>query len=194
MLAESKPKPTRLSQIRQERESGDVGAAAPRGTGFQLIHDTLHGRSKIVEGFKCDAKFQILCWISIRDSSHFSKEFLSPLPSMTAQPVDFSVVQPAPGHGKPLTYTITEDDPLFIRKPMANALAVDQWLDNSRLAGQIRPLNHELAHQMANSLLLTTQREFAMLRFMNTVTDKKGWWTKVRTGRVAFNIPRGLMT
>ena len=44
-----------------------------------------------------------------------------------------------------------------------------------------------------SSLILTTLRELAMLQFMNAVTDKKEWWKKVRTGSVAFNIPRRLM-
>ncbi|KAJ2912666.1 hypothetical protein MD484_g7746, partial [Candolleomyces efflorescens] len=71
--------------------------------------------------------------------------------------VDFSRVQPAPGLGRPLEYVPAKSDPLYVREPIGNALEKDKLC----------------------CLGLTTLREFAMLKFINLITDKEGWHKKV---------------
>ncbi|KAJ2935953.1 hypothetical protein H1R20_g1141, partial [Candolleomyces eurysporus] len=71
--------------------------------------------------------------------------------------VDFSRVHAAPGLGQPLEYVPTHDDPLYVRGPIDNALDKEQLC----------------------SLGLVTLREFAMLRFINLITDKQEWHEKV---------------
>ncbi|KAH6912099.1 hypothetical protein BKA70DRAFT_1535253 [Coprinopsis sp. MPI-PUGE-AT-0042] len=88
-------------------------------------------------------------------------------PEVDTVPIDYSLVHAVPGHGKPLNYVPDESDPLYVREPLPSALSTRD-LDEG---GAVLPL--------------TTLREFSMLRFMNAITDKEGWDTKVLDDEIA---------
>ncbi|RXW15496.1 hypothetical protein EST38_g10359 [Candolleomyces aberdarensis] len=79
--------------------------------------------------------------------------------------VDFSCVHAAPGLGHPLEYVPADDDPLYIRGPIDNALDEDQLC----------------------SLGLVTLREVAILKFINLITDKQEWHKKVFDDSIVAN-------
>ncbi|KAJ2912988.1 hypothetical protein MD484_g7416, partial [Candolleomyces efflorescens] len=86
----------------------------------------------------------------------------------TSASPDFSITHPVPGLGKPLDYVPTEDDPLYVGPPLATALS---------------PVCKEMRHpdydEKKNFIPITTLREFSMLQFMNSVTDKPDWDKKI---------------
>ncbi|KAG2009566.1 hypothetical protein CC2G_012484 [Coprinopsis cinerea AmutBmut pab1-1] len=87
----------------------------------------------------------------------------------TAATVDYTVVHPMPGHGKPLDYTPKKgEDPLYIGDPFPSALSPGDIDEGGRAI-----------------LPLTTLREFSMLQFMNAITDKEDWHIKVLDDEIA---------
>ncbi|KAJ2915427.1 hypothetical protein MD484_g4988, partial [Candolleomyces efflorescens] len=89
--------------------------------------------------------------------------------SMAPSSPKFSVVHPVPGLGKPLDYVPDEKDPLYVGKPLPTAL----------LPAALTSLLDEVPGVDRAFLPATTLREFLMLGFMNSVTDKPEWDTKV---------------
>ncbi|KAG2009579.1 hypothetical protein CC2G_012494 [Coprinopsis cinerea AmutBmut pab1-1] len=87
----------------------------------------------------------------------------------TAATVDYTVVHPMQGHGKPLDYTPKKgEDPLYIGDPFPSALSPNDIDEGGRAI-----------------LPLTTLREFSMLQFMNAITDKEDWHIKVLDDEIA---------
>ncbi|KIM39109.1 hypothetical protein M413DRAFT_447453 [Hebeloma cylindrosporum] len=72
-----------------------------------------------------------------------------------------------PGCGRPLNYIPKQSDPDYIGELFKNALS------------SVEIESHEVAMSM------TTLREFAMLQFMNSVTDKPDWHIKINNPEIA---------
>ena len=92
---------------------------------------------------------------------------------------DFSSVHAAPGLGQQLEYVPSgPEDPLYIREPIGNAL---EKLYECSYVPSLAALRWHLNshHKWLFRLSLTTLREFAMLGFINAVTDKVDWHKKV---------------
>ncbi|KAJ3524093.1 hypothetical protein NMY22_g11158 [Coprinellus aureogranulatus] len=87
-----------------------------------------------------------------------------------ATAVDYTLVSPAPGHGKPLDWVPDPNDELYVGKPLPTALLQDSVTSAMLMTDE----NVKKAF-----LPILTVRELLMLRFMNVVTDKSGWQTKV---------------
>ncbi|RXW17917.1 hypothetical protein EST38_g7937 [Candolleomyces aberdarensis] len=87
---------------------------------------------------------------------------------MSSSPPDFSIVHPVPGLGKPLDYTPTKKDPLYVGKPFPTAL-----LPSAITSAFNEPEGKKRSDKAF--LPITTLREFLMLGFMNSVTDKPDW-------------------
>ncbi|RXW18657.1 hypothetical protein EST38_g7193 [Candolleomyces aberdarensis] len=77
---------------------------------------------------------------------------------------DYSIVHPVPGVGRPLDYVPKPDDPLYIGEQLPTALLP---------AVSVNQYGAE--HEKKAFLPITTVREFVMLQFMNSVTDKPDW-------------------
>ncbi|KAJ2912992.1 hypothetical protein MD484_g7417, partial [Candolleomyces efflorescens] len=91
----------------------------------------------------------------------------------TPASLDFSITHSVPGLGKPLDYIPTEDDPLYVGPPLATALlpvCKEMWHPDD---------DDELSPEQKNFMPITTLREFLMLQFMNSVTDKPEWAKKI---------------
>ncbi|KAJ3513542.1 hypothetical protein NMY22_g15007 [Coprinellus aureogranulatus] len=87
-----------------------------------------------------------------------------------ATAVDYTLVHPAPGHGKPLDWVPDPNDELYVGKSLPTALLQDSVTSAMLMTDE----NVKKAF-----LPILTVRELLMLRFMNVVTDKSGWQTKV---------------
>ncbi|KAJ2936892.1 hypothetical protein H1R20_g204, partial [Candolleomyces eurysporus] len=90
----------------------------------------------------------------------------------TSASLDLSITRPVPGLGKPLDYIPAEDDPLYVGPPLATALlpvCKEMWQNSE----------NDLESDEKNFIPITTVREFSMLRFMNSVTDKPEWDQKI---------------
>ncbi|TFK24949.1 hypothetical protein FA15DRAFT_618654 [Coprinopsis marcescibilis] len=85
---------------------------------------------------------------------------------MESAQVDYTVIHPVPGLGRPVDYVPTKDDPLYIGDAFPTALAMSDISSRAILP-------------------LTTVREFNMLRFMNAITDKENWHVKILDDEVA---------
>ncbi|KAJ3514899.1 hypothetical protein NMY22_g14595 [Coprinellus aureogranulatus] len=90
--------------------------------------------------------------------------------SQPSHNVDYTLVHPAPGHGKPLDWTPQADGELFIDGPLPTAL-----LEGSVTSSMFSSYNGP----RKAFLPILTVREMAMLQFMNLVTDKPDWQRKV---------------
>ncbi|TFK17408.1 hypothetical protein FA15DRAFT_761079 [Coprinopsis marcescibilis] len=80
--------------------------------------------------------------------------------------IDYSLVYPVPGLGKPINYIPDgrHSDPLWVGDSFPN------------------PLSNDSKYK---SMPLTTLREFNMMRFMNTITDKENWHVKIMDDLIA---------
>ncbi|KAJ2919064.1 hypothetical protein MD484_g1331, partial [Candolleomyces efflorescens] len=82
---------------------------------------------------------------------------------------DYSITHPVPGIGKPLDYVPTPEDPLYVGGQLPTALLT-----------AVKSSQQGLERGLQQAYLpITTVREFVMLRFMNSVTDKQDWDKKV---------------
>lgn len=88
-----------------------------------------------------------------------------------------------PGCGRPLNYNPEQSDPDYIGGLFKNALSgID--IEGSEISYVLFFVtsfdnNFERRARFRFRMSLTTLREFAMLRFMNSVTDKLDWHIKV---------------
>jgi hypothetical protein len=91
------------------------------------------------------------------------------------------------GIGRPLNYVPSKGDPDYIGEPLPNAL--EGYEDRGGFRFVFRPVlgPKNESDTKGVSLGLTTIREFNMLRFMNTVTDKQDWHIKVQPLIQAFH-------
>ncbi|KAH6891808.1 hypothetical protein BKA70DRAFT_1571941 [Coprinopsis sp. MPI-PUGE-AT-0042] len=88
--------------------------------------------------------------------------------------VDFSLVHSLPGLNKPLDYDPSKDR----RGPLCLGELIPSLLREADISeATISDFDDDVGGRA--TLPLTTLREFSMLQFMNAVTDKKGWQTKV---------------
>ncbi|KAJ2936723.1 hypothetical protein H1R20_g369, partial [Candolleomyces eurysporus] len=90
-------------------------------------------------------------------------------------PPDFTSTHPVPGLGKPLDYIPTKDDPLYVGPPLATALlpvCKEMWQSSCSDEDGTDSIEK-------NFIPITTLREFSMLQFMNSLTDKPLWDKKI---------------
>ena len=85
-----------------------------------------------------------------------------------------------PGFGRPLNYVPNKSHPEYTGELFKNALSSADVLGSkiAYISGYF--FNRKFTdHFMVGSLRMVTLREFAMLRFMNSITDKPEWHIKV---------------
>ncbi|KAF8202925.1 hypothetical protein BJ912DRAFT_333865 [Pholiota molesta] len=87
-----------------------------------------------------------------------------------------------PGFGRPLNYNPSKTDPDYIGDRFPSALSTPDFVNGCMcvLTSVIRAIFTKLRYtDYSHRLPLTTIREFVMLQFMNTITDKPDWHIKV---------------